>query len=547
MNMRSLLSRINLQSSDWAGLAFALGASSVFVLLTFGRDFVVGTSPFWQSQVDDVAQYIAGFNMYFTAPWQFPLLAFDNLNYPDGTRVTFVDAIPIYALVLKILLPASLAPFNPFGAWVALCFLLQGVGAWWIARALRTDSWLFLIAILAVFLTYPALMARIGHISLMSHWILLFAIALYIRSYQQGCLTHWAWTLLLVAAFYINIYLFVMACGILLAALFSLRRVIAFPDILHFLLPFVVLAATAFLMLLPLPLAEVTREWGFGYYSMNLLAPFMGGKLFALQVSEGPGQYEGFNYLGLGVLVAIGAAYFVMKPPRGDILRRHRALFILLILYTVYALSDQIYFGGQKILVLSYPAILDGITSQFRASGRFFWPVGYCLAILALLTLHRGLSRRTFAFAALLLVGLQLADLSDRYKILRASVTRDSPQPMDYAAWDARLGSEVEILYFYPKFKCGQQPHETLLPVMRYAAERGLKLNTGYIARYTPDCRDEEREIAGSDYQHAAYVFARTDYPSLEAVMALFPKNIRIRCAEVQFAYLCQPAREGDR
>lgn len=529
------------------GLVFVLGVSGVFVVRTFGYDFVLGTAPYWQTQVDDVTQYIAGFNMYFTAPWRFPLLAFNSLNYPTGTRVTFVDAIPLYALLLKIFLPTSLAPLNPFGVWVALCFLLQGVGAWWIVRELRVASWFFLIGLLAIFLTFPALMARIGHISLMSHWILLFAFALYVRSYRQSRLPQWQWSLLLVGAFFINIYLFVMACGVLLAALFSLRRSIGTTDIFNFFLPFALLVAICFLMFLPLPLAEVTREWGFGYYSMNLLAPLTGGKVFALQVPEVPGQYEGDNYLGLGVLAALVSAIFFKSQPGAGFVHRHKALVFLLLLYTVYSLSNQIYFGSQKILVLSYPGFLHGFTSQFRVSGRFFWPVGYSLVLFSLLMLHRELGKRVFAFVVLLVVGLQVADLGGRYNNLRAIANRDSPQPMNFAIWDKRLGKSIETLYFYPKFKCGQPSLNTLLPVMRYAAERGLNLNTGYIARYTPDCQDVEHEIAGSNPNQAAYIFVRSDYPNQEDVMAFFPKNFRINCSETQFAHLCLSVREDDR
>ena len=545
--MSAFVYRLNCQATGWAGLALVLSVSSLFVLRTFGYDFVLGTAPYWQTQVDDVTQYIAGFNMYFTAPWQLPLLGFDSLNYPAGTRVTFVDAIPIFALLLKVLLPTSLAPFNPFGIWVALCFMLQGVGAWWIARELRIGSWFFLIGLLVLFLTSPALMARIGHISLMSHWILLFAIALYVRSYRQSRLPRYAWTFLLVSAFYINIYLFVMACGVLLAGLFDLGRRISVRDVVDLMLPFALLAATSLLMFLPLPLTGVTREWGFGYYSMNLLAPLTGGKVFALQATEVAGQYEGFNYLGFGVLVALVAAFFLRCRPATEILHRHYALVFLLFLYFVYALSNQIYFGPQQILVLRYPTILEGLTSQFRASGRFFWTVGYSLVIFSMVVLYRGFGKRTFAFAVFLLVFLQLADLGDRYKVLRASVVRDSSQPMNFAMWDTRLGKSVETLYFYPKFKCGQPPHGTLLPVMRYAAERGLNLNTGYIARYTPDCHDVEREIAGSNPNKAAYIFARSDYPNQGDVMELFPKDFRIRCSEIQFAHLCLTAREDDR
>lgn len=525
--------------SGLEGLVLALVLAGFFVLRTFGYDFVLGTAPYWQTQVDDVTQYIAGFNMYFTAPWQFPLLAFDSLNYPNGTRVTFVDAIPLYSLLLKLFLPSSWAPFNPFGFWVALCFLLQAAGAWWIARELRTNSWFLLICLLVIFLTYPALMARMGHISLMSHWILLFAIALYVRSYRQRQLTHWPWTILLVGAFYINIYLFVMACGFLVVSLFSMRRMIQWRDVRNILMPFALLAATSLVMLFPLPTAEITRELGFGYYSMNLLSPITGGRFIKPQVVEVAGQYEGFNYLGLGVLVALLIAYLRRKRTVGDIVKRHRALFMLLLLFTIYALSNQIYFGGQQIIVLKYPGILRGLTSQFRASGRFFWPVGYCLVVFSLLMLHRSLGGRRFAVAAILLVGLQIADLSDHYKGLRQISNRDSHRPMDYAVWDSHLSKSVRTLYFYPKFKCGQVPHETLLSVMRYAAERGLKLNTGYIARYTPDCQDIEREIAGSDPEKSAFIFAHTDYPTQESVTKLFSDSAKIRCSEVQFAHVC--------
>ena len=439
-------------------------------------------------------------------------------------------------------MPASLAPFNPFGVWVALCFVLQGVGAWWIARELRVGSWVFLVALLVILITFPALMFRIGHISLMSHWILLFAIALYIRSHRNGSLPQWAWSLLLVTGFYINIYLFVMACGVLLATLFSLGRSPARRDILAFLLPFALLAISAFLLLLPLPPGGVTREWGFGYFSMNLLAPLIGGKLFALQAEVGSGQYEGFNYLGLGVLLALLWAWYLKGRTVLDGLRRHRPLFLLLLLYSVFALSNRIYFAGHNILVLSYPGILDGLTAQFRVSGRFFWLVGYCAAIFSLLMLYRGLGARAFTFVAILLVGLQLADLEDRHRSLSAFVDREPVRPLDFAVWDAELGQHVQVLYFYPKFKCAQHGHfQTLLPVMSFAAERGsLKLNTGYIARYTPDCHDAAHEIAGSDPARSAYIFVRAEFESLEAIMALFPNPSKIRCSAVQFAYVCQ-------
>lgn len=271
------------EASGVFGLLAVCLISVAFVLQVFGVDFVRGSGPFWQSQIHDVTQYIAGFNMYFGAPWQLPLLAFDSLNYPIGTRVTFVDAIPIYALLLKLVVPLGWAPFNPFGFWVGLCFLMQGFSAWWICRELKAESWPLLLGLLAALLTFPALLARLGHISLMSHWILLFAIALYIRGFKKRQLPCVSWAALIISAFYINIYIFVMASGIAFASLFDLNRRLTVRDLGIFLLPFVLLGATLFVMLLPLPIHEITPEWGFGYYSMNLISPILGGALIPNQ------------------------------------------------------------------------------------------------------------------------------------------------------------------------------------------------------------------------------------------------------------------------
>lgn len=534
------MSVVPLRPSGLPGLALALALGVCFVALTFGLPFVLGVSGFWQTDVDDVTQYVAGFNHYFAAPWQLPLLAFDSLNYPQGTRATFVDAIPLYALLLKALLPTSLAPFNPYGVWVALCFILQPVGAWWIARELRLNSWALLIGLALVLLVSPALMARIGHISLMSHWILLFALALYIRGQRLAALPVGGWAVLLLAAFYINIYLFVMAAGIYLAGALGNGAYRHWRSLAAFILPFGLLLASLFVTLLPMPLTEVTREWGFGYYSMNLLSPLLGGYILQVQADTAPGQYEGFNYLGLGVLIAFVVALRLCHRHDRRFFRRHWPLTLLMLGYALYALSNQVYFGSTQILVLSYPEALNGLTSQFRASGRFFWAVGYCVAIFSLLMLYRRLGRGVFVALVVVLIGLQLADMKPRYKLLKEAIAREVPRQMDYQTWDGALGANVRNLYFYPKFKCGQHPpHDSLLPIMKYAGERQLKLNTGYIARYTPRCDDIAAEISSSALDTSAFIFVRKEFETLAAVEALLPAGELLRCRELDFAFVC--------
>ncbi|WP_242445013.1 DUF6311 domain-containing protein [Ectopseudomonas oleovorans] len=531
---------VSLRPTGPVGLVVALTLGIGFVAVTFGLSFVLGVSGFWQTDVDDVTQYVAGFNHYFAAPWQFPLLAFDSLDYPQGTRATFVDAIPLYALLLKALLPTSLAPFNPYGVWVALCFILQPVGAWWIARELRINSWTLLIGLALVLLVSPALMARIGHISLMSHWILLFALALYIRGQRLKALPVAGWAVLLLAAFYINIYLFVMAAGIYLAGALGNGAYRHWRSLAAFVLPFGLLLASLFVTLLPLPLAEVTREWGFGFYSMNLLSPLLGGHFLQFQAEVGPGQYEGFNYQGLGLLFAFVIALGLCHRHDRSFFRRHWPLALLMLGYSLYALSNQVYFGSTEVLVIRYPEFLNGLTAQFRASGRFFWAVGYCVAVFSLLTLYRHQGRIAFTAIVTVLVALQLADLRPLYRALKEKISTQTSQQMNYSAWDAALGVHIHTLYFYPKFKCGQYPpHDSLLPIMRYAGERHLNLNTGYIARYTPRCDDIAAEISSSALDTSAFIFVRKEFETLAAVEALLPAGELLRCRELDFAFVC--------
>lgn len=534
-----------------AGFAVALAIGLLFVWRYFPADFVRGTSSYWLTEVDDVTQYVSGFNAFFNAPFRYPLLAFDSINYPQGTRVTFMDAIPLYALLLKLLIPASFSPFNPFGIWVALVFVGQALCGWWILRELKIKSWLALLALTVCLLTFPALTTRLGHISLMSHWILLCSLALYIRGRRTCEPQRWAWSLLLVAAFYINIYLFVMASAVYMAnCLYSSARFKP-AVVARALIPFLIVGMSLFLTILPMERVAVTPEGGFGFYSMNLLSPFHGGKYLIFPNPEMPGQYEGFNYLGIGVLLVFSASIFLNYKFAMGLFSQHWALTWLMLLFTAYALSNVIYYGSHQIVTINYPSVMDRITSQFRASGRFFWPVGYCVVIFSFAVLYKKLNTLLFAMCMVVLIFLQISDLSSLRHRLVDTAKRPAVKVLTQSEWDQQATSEIQYLYFFPKFRCGRADltHNTLLPVMRYAVMHNIKINTGYVARANFNCGTEniKTEIAESVPGHSLYVFVKGDIPQVEQVQALFPLNQQPTCKEIDFAHICrinQPRRE---
>jgi hypothetical protein len=534
-----------LDPNGWAGFLLVLGLSIWFILRTFGVDFLAGASSFWQRDSEDIAQHIAGFNMYLASEWRYPLLAFNSLNYPDGTRVTFVDAIPLLAVFFKIMHIGGegRALVNPFGYWLGLCFLLQGFSAWWIAKALRYRSWSMLIFLLVVFFLNFALMARLMHVALMSHWVILFAFCLYIQGYKNKALPVIGWSLLLFCAFYIHIYLFVMAAGVYLASIATIPGCWrGKKNIFLTILPGIILFLSFFIFLLPLPPGATVGDGGFGVYSMNLLAPITGGHLINVNAGFMPGQYEGLNYLGLGLIVGLCVALLVMGTERKvELWRRHWALILAVAGFFLYSLSDQIYFGEYLIAKIHYPEISQSITAAFRCSGRFFWPVYYAIAVFSIALLHSRLQKRAFVAIAIFLVALQILDLRPAYRQFKGTVRLAStPQHMNYEGFDKIIGADVRNIYFYPKFRCGADVHYNLTAFMKYAASRGLNLNTGYIARYNPNCSDMASEISGSNPDESAYLFVTENYGGkVNEQIATLGLEWNFNCQPVEWATIC--------
>lgn len=536
-------------SCSGVGLVVCLLVGILYVTWLLPAHFIEGTHPYWRAQNEDITVYIAGFNAYLRAPWQWPVFRIDSLNWPEGTLTTFVDAIPLYAIVLKLLAPQSWLPFNPYGVWVAGALILQVIGAWWVLREARVQSWTALLSLSLLLLSFPAWLERMGHISLMSQWIIVFAIALHLRSARLGRLSGFGWCGLLVVAFYINLYLFTMAALVFAAdALRSLRlghwkSALGWPLAIGLLL-----GATALCTLWPIPGSTGAPDTGFGVYSMNLLSPLTGSRFYSLPTLSQDQYFEGYNYLGLGGLAIITAALIAIatRPPANETACMPHPLCelgVILLMVAVYALSNRVYLGENLVFTWSLPDWAKPITGQLRASGRFFWLVGYALLIFSVISVCRRLPRTMAAGLLIAATCLQFMDLWPALHKIRTLEPKPGARVIDDGAWKRALANQPRTLYFYPKFKCGRHSDFfiTLLPVMRFAAERGLNINTGYIARHNPACELEAQEIAASDPTTSAYVFVTEEYTP-ERINTLFPAHWPLQCQPLDFATLCHVA-----
>jgi len=533
----------------FSGLVLVVLIAALYATYLFPTDFIKGTSSYWLAQNEDVTQYIAGFNAYFSEPWHWPLWKIGSLNWPQGTLTTFVDVIPLYSAILKLIAPASWFPFNPFGFWLLLCIFLQAIGSWWIVREAQITSWIALIALTVLLLTFPSWLNRFVHISLFSHWILLFSFALVLQEQRTKHLPNCNWFILLLCAFFINIYLFTMILAIFASQWLSQDFVAHRIRILYctlLMLAIFILAASATMW--PLPAANGGSEYGFGIYSLNLLSPISGGSLWQVSPDSFSSEqhFEGFNYLGFGILtLLISCLIGFIKQRWNQSCNRTNlvwplSVWITLLLMMVYAFSNRIYWGDQLLYEWVIPHWALPLTGQFRASGRFFWPIAYALTIFVFICVYRLYTKRTANIILCVVCALQIIDLSPLIMQTRALLSRISPPIIDHMEWQKLLPPQTQTLYLYPKLKCNKNSSflEIQLPFMRYASENHFNINTGYIARYNPACSQEALEIAQSNFQSSAYIFVNAEY-SDSTIESFFPSQKAFTCEKFKSVTLC--------
>jgi hypothetical protein len=381
------------------------------------------------------------------------------------------------------------------------------------------------VLVAACFVLIPTLLMRIGHPALCAHWLLLWAIWLYLRpeSSPRSSMIHTS-TLGLVAGL-VHPYLAVMVLA--LAGAVALRNFLAARD------RGVVRASIGAVSIAALALTSVVTGWwasglftvsgvnnlaseGLGKYSMNLLAlvtPTGWSRFLPEWPLGAEGQsYEGFHYLGAGLilLVVLGIAARLTGPRRAPV-STWWPLVVACLALGLYALSPRVTLGAHVVADLH----IDWLerASIFRATSRFFWPAGYVLVTAAAATLITRIPARVLVPMLAAVVLLQLADLHDAHTSRRN--TRLNPAwwtwPAEYRSpvWHAAL-PHYDRVVMYPPTICSSSSVK-IEPVAFLAGTYGLTLNGGLVARFDEGARRAACEDAARAAQ-SGVIDPRTVY-----------------------------------
>jgi hypothetical protein len=493
--------------------------------------------------------HFLGWQMFRSEPWGWPPgLVSGYYHAPSGTSIGYTDSLPIVAFVLKPFSALLPQPFQYLGLWLTMCFAAQG---WWGARlaGFWTRNSVAQLCAAALLVLTPTLLNRAAHPALCAQWLLLWATGIYLRWRPGDRVPLLPVAALGLIAGLVHPYLAVMILAVLSAL--AVRTWIQARDaagIGAFAAATILVVAGWWASgLFIVPGGAMVRP-GLGLFSMNLLSVITpaGWSAFLPQIPTGAdGQaFEGFQYLGLGLLFLLAAALAASR--RVITARRAIALAPLLVLCVLcagFALSPRITLADTVVADFSHP-LLDRL-AVFGVTGRFFWPAAYTLIVLAVATVTSGFSARTAAGVLIAAVLLQVADLrpafSERRALTRTTEFHTWPGAPRSPVWSAAL-PHYDHLVLVPPLQCGPAPVTFELPAF-LGGLYGLTVNVGEVARASePDraryCVELERTVAmGTVEDRSVYLV----YPANEARMRA--KAPSLRCGTVEGLRVCVTAR----
>jgi uncharacterized protein DUF6311 len=496
-------------------LAFAIGAvcGLMFFARTLGFALADPAAIGWLLNAD-WAQHYSGWAMFRQAPWSWPPGLLPEVWYPVGTSIVYTDSLPLLAFLLKPFAAWLPEPFQYIGIWLLLnCVLQGGFGALLIARTSRAPA--AILAGAALFVFAPIFINRIGHDTLTAHWLLLAALWLYFRSARPSRLVSDAspWWLITALASLVHPYLAAMTLAIQAGhwwKLVGVERMHSTRQAMTAVAVSLVIAACMWWLSGAAIIRESDGAGGipYGQYSFNLLGffnPMFFSRLLPTLPSL-PGQYEGFAYLGAGML-ALGLLV------AADALRKHRLavafadwkpLAIISLVLLVFAASSVFVIGSWVVIDLPIKSSLLGI---FRSSGRFIWVAYYSLMLLIVCSVLRRLRPLLAAGVLATILVVQMVDFSTahaRYAVLRAGANVAVPEArLDDPRWQV-LAEGRSHLTLLPPIACGKQAGP-YLPFLLFAASHGMTLNSGYLARWNRKATGRYCEDLGKQVDAAAW------------------------------------------
>jgi hypothetical protein len=245
------------------------------------------------------------------------------------------------------------------------------------------------------------------------------------------------------------------------------------------------------------------ESYGFGIFKMNLVSLINPYIIYPLDAPSGPekwsyilpslptaeGAYEGFNYLGLGIIIIL----LISAPKIKSHLRHVRLdftwlpLIIACCFLALFAITNHIGFGARDFTI-PIPDKVTALASVFRCSGRMFWPVYYLLIWFLLSLFIRNYNRNTAIAMLAFAVIIQAVDTRAGWEPRRqknAIAGETWNEPFKSPFWEIAASRYKKIRVF----PAGRSSiHQE---VSHFAARHKMPTDAAYLARFDSDKLDK--------------------------------------------------------
>ena len=519
----------------------------VCFLCVYGIRILDFTYDAWLMNGDiDLRQHYLGWCHFRNSDWHMPIGLIDSLSYPISVSVIWTDSIPLFAVFFKLFRGILPVTFQYFGLFGLVSFALQGGVSTLLVRKLTERRYLCLLMAPFFILSFTVLQRMYYHTALSAQWIILLALLIWLYHIGAGSTMKKCgiWAVMGLLCVSIHSYFVPMVGLIMLGSLtddiFKCRE--RKRAVVRAILTTVSYCVAVLSILLLLgafyenasPVGE-----GIGTFGSNLntfINPLEHSALFSGLPLYYDFQYEGFGYLGAGMLLlGIGAGIllvFTWIKKRVHISKvffcRHSSKLILLaitLIFIMLAVLPMVTIGSVKLFGIPYPAFLQNIMNIFRSNGRFIWTPMYII-MLGILAIYmrcipktsesqKEQSRRSVVLTVILAVGL-LLQLIDVSKMIWEKQNYFMKSEQSYESLWEEIDTEKD-LEEYKHFVFMYLENDWIMDTAYYAYYHDMTLNHYYYARsYDTQIEKEivryRDEIAkGMIREDVIYIFREQD------------------------------------
>ena len=401
----------------------------------------------------DVIQHYSGWMAFRKSDWTYPIGNFDAMS---GGILTYTDSIPWASILFKLFRTVLPATFQFFGLYIFLAFILQGIAAGKLLRLLIDDKFAVCIGVV-LFCFSPIMMERaFRHTALASHFLITFSLYFLFKSYYTKKMSLW-YILIATVAIGTHPYFLPIVFSIIGANVLYLLGSGRATFLHSCFVSAAALTATVFAGYFIGALGGSSLSYdGYGYFNMNINALYnptsAGGIKWSYILPVFPqmlGNYDGFNYLGLGVLLGIPPSLYYCCKHISGFLKKNWSIITVSIFMTAFAVSNTVTFNDSVVLRYPLPDDMLSFASIFRASSRIFYPVFYLIVLGVIVALYRLNVKKVLL---LVILTVQLLDLSPVIYVKHNSFNNDSitaafeKNPW-YSNWQlAKLAETVKVL-----------------------------------------------------------------------------------------------------